>query len=212
MAAAKLEKQKRRVHRKGQRPPSQRCAGCSVAAEAEALLRVVITEEYGLRVDPRQRIPGRAVHLHPRADCLREFAAAEQNPESNPGTVISEAELRNAMERFLDAAILAELSRVAAAGQAIGGHDKLAAALRGGQISCVLVAGDAAAGTIESLRRAAGASIPFQRLELDKDALGDRIGQAPRAAVGCPSSQASAVLEKWLRHRWQLRESSERNT
>ena len=104
----------------------------------------------------------------------------------------------------MTAAILAELSRVAAAGQVIGGHDKLAAALREGQIACVLVARDAARRTVESLRRAAGPSLPFHPLDDTKDALGDRVGQAPRAAVGFPSSRASAVLEKRLAQRWQL--------
>lgn len=208
MTTAKRSKRERRAHRKGQGPPSQRCAGCSVAAEADELLRMVISEEYGVLVDPRQRIPGTAVYLHPAVDCVHKLADAGLVHESNPRREVSEAELQSAMERFLDAAILAELSRVAAAGQAIGGHDKLAAALREGQISCVLVAVDAATGTVESLRRAAGASLPFHRLNLDKDALGERIGQKPRAAVGFPSSRASAVLEKWLAQRWQLGESS----
>lgn len=200
MATAKRKRKDRKVHRKGQRASSETCAVCAVPGESSDLLRIVVSDEHGVAVDPRHRIPGTALYLHPAAECVNRFATLELDSLSG----VSPAALRDAIEHFLDASILAELSRVAAAGQLIGGHDKLAGVLREGRIHCVVVARDAAHGTLESLRRAAGPALPFHPVDLDKDALGARVGQAPRAAVGFASTRASAVLEKWLAQRWQL--------
>jgi hypothetical protein len=208
MAAAKTKKQPKRKpksHRKGERKLSLRCAGCAELDHTDALLRLVVVDGHGVVVDLRERLPGTPIHLHPRPLCLKGCAAADPAPTT---PAVPEAVLRDAMTNFLDNAILAELSRVAASGQAVGGHDKLAAVLREGRIACVFVAHDAASGTMASLRRAAGPSLPFHPLGLDKDALGTRVGQPARAAVGVPSSRASAVLEKWLGLRWQLGEAT----
>ncbi len=208
MAAAQNKKKRKtkksRGHRKGARAPALRCAGCGERDQSPALLRLVITQEHGAVVDLRARIPGTALHLHPSAACIGEFSEQPPNTESPPHAKATAEELRSAMETFLDRSILVELSRVAAAGQVVGGHDKLAAALRKGKIVCVLVACDAARGSVDSLRRAAGPALPFHSLGVDKYDLGTQVGQAPRAAVGVPSSRAAAVLERWLGLRWRL--------
>jgi ribosomal protein L7Ae-like RNA K-turn-binding protein len=203
-AAPKKQKGKSRTHRKGERPASQRCAGCGEPDDSEVLLRLVVTQEFGVVADPRGRLPGASFHLHPAPECIEKAASGSSHPESQPPQELSAEALRSAMQSFLDNAILSELSRAAASGQVIGGHDKLALALREGSIAWVLVASDAAAGTRRSLERAAGPGLPFHVVDLDRDALGARVGQAPRAALGVPSSRASAVLAKWLRLRWRL--------
>jgi predicted RNA-binding protein YlxR (DUF448 family) len=176
------------------------CAGCGASDDASALLRIVVAEEFGVVVDPRGRLPGTPIYLHPDPACLEAFAGRDSSGDARP----TAQALRSAIEGFLDNAILSELSRAAASGQVIGGHDKLAMALRDGNIAWVLVARDAAAGTRKSLERAAGPGLPFHDVDLDRDALGARVGQAPRAALGVPSSRASAVLARWLGLRWRL--------
>ena len=197
MTESKAEKRtkrgKSRAHRKGERLPSRHCAGCGAPDEDDALLRLALTEEHGVVADPRGRLPGRAIHLHPAPGCVAQCAEASVSGEV----------LRDAMVTFLDGAILRELSRAAASGQVIGGHDKLALALRAGEVAWVLTASDAASGTLESLQHAAG-PLAFHAVGLDKEQLGARVGQAPRAAVGLPSSRASAVFAKWLALRQQL--------
>ena len=49
--------------------PTRTCVGCREKAPKADLLRVVVVE--GACVpDPRDRLPGRGAHLHPRPECL----------------------------------------------------------------------------------------------------------------------------------------------
>jgi uncharacterized protein len=45
--------------------PQRMCAGCRVRADKDALLRLVWDGGSSVRVDDRQRLPGRGVYLHP---------------------------------------------------------------------------------------------------------------------------------------------------
>ena len=69
----------------------------------------------------------------------------------------------------LERGVLDALSRVAAAGQAVGGHDVLREAIADEQVAHVLVSSSAAARTRRSLERDAPESIVFHTLDLSKD-------------------------------------------
>jgi hypothetical protein len=90
------------------------------------------------------------------------------------------------------------LAQVAAAGQVIGGKDQLVRSIEHAEIDVLIAAGDAAPRTLREIDRAASGEIRTFEIGLDRNGLGDRIGQPPRAAVGLPRSDASAPLLRQL--------------
>jgi len=98
----------------------------------------------------------------------------------------------------LGVALLDGLSLASAGGALVGGADQLLAALREGTIAELVLASDAAERTLRNLRDA-GPDVPTTVIELSREALGARIGTAPRAAVGITGASAAAHLLRTLR-------------
>lgn len=195
----------RAPHRKGERPAQAICDGCGQPRDDRDGLRMVHVSGAGWLPDERQRLDGPSLEVHCLASCVEALAARVPDPDSSPVPTVDLEQLRRTLAHWIDERVLQALSRVAAAGQVVGGHDVLRDAIARGEVTHVLVASDAAPRTLRSLERSASDSVTFHTLELTRDALGSQVGQPPRAAVGVPSSRAAAPLRQRLAMRTALR-------
>ena len=179
--------------------PERTCVACREHGDREVLLRIALAPDGSLVVDLRARLPGRGAWLHARRSCVER---AEARPEGLRRTLKSQVRTEGLGVAIREAVIrsaLDGLSMAAAAGALVGGHDLLEDALANGRISEVVVAVDASERTIADLRKAAGESVAFVRLPLDREALGARVGRGPRAALGVGASRATHHLRMQLR-------------
>jgi len=177
--------------------PRRTCAACREEAERDELVRLTIDPEGQLVVDLRGRLPGRGAWVHPRADCV---TALEREPRRLGHALkeqVSTAGLLAAIRDAVTRSVLDGLSLAAAAGVLIGGHDVVELALRDGRVAEILFARDASDRTQKDL--IVGFDVPTTILSLDKEALGARIGQAPRAVVAIVVSPAFRHLREQLR-------------
>jgi ribosomal protein L7Ae-like RNA K-turn-binding protein len=148
-------------------------------------------------VDLREKLPGRGAWVHARGECLGKVAARPGALRLGPK--LSSANVEDLVRVAVAGAALDGLSLAQAAGALVSGFDKLSSALRGGAIHSVALANDASARTVEQLRDAATERVRFACVPLSAVALGARIGQGPRAAVGVTTSRAGTHLRRQLR-------------
>ena len=159
------------------------------------MLRLVHVPEAGWVPDERRRLAGPTLDVHCTAACVAGLADVPHEPAIEPRA------LREMLCRWLEEAVLDALSRVAAAGQIVAGHDVLREALGSGRIAHLLFSRDAAPRTRRSLEHAAPEGVSIHTLEADNEALGARVGHRPLAAVGLHASHASAPLRRRLEMR-----------
>ena len=180
-------------HRKGKSAPRTVCVACgTVAPELGELVRIVQLDSLGWVPDERKRLTGPSLDIHCSAVCLDKLA------ESSPTPPIDSEQLESTLRTWLEAGVLDALSRVAAAGQLVGGHDVLQDAFTRGEVHSVLVASDAASRTLRSLQRGAPEGIAFHVVAVDNEALASRVGRATLAAAGIPDTPAAAPLLRRL--------------
>ena len=150
------------------------------------------------------KLPGRGAWVFPRRELIEKLerqpgrlAHALRDPIEVSGLL---DRVREAMER----SALEGLSIAAASGSLVGGHDRLRAALLGGDVQLVVVAEGASERTMESLRQVAN-EVPFLSLSLDAGALGELIGRGARAALGLRKTRGAAFAARQLRRLQDLR-------
>ncbi|MCB9696089.1 MAG: DUF448 domain-containing protein [Alphaproteobacteria bacterium] len=178
------------------------CVACRGEAVRDDLIRLVQHPDDGsVVVDLRATLPGRGAWVHPTRVCVEKIEAqpsllsrAFKGQVRAPGLA---AAVRDAVER----ALLDGLSLAAAGGGLVGGHDAIVQALAGGEIELLVLASDAADRTIRDLLRAAPEGMPAVPVTLDREALGSRVGSAPRAALGVRPTGSTVHLRRQLR-RW----------
>ena len=180
-------------HRKGKSAPRTTCLVCGEGSTAgRELIRIVHVDGTGWVADERKRLTGSAFDVHCAARCVGGLSGREVEPP------ISVETLRATLRAWLEGGVLDALSRVAAAGQLIGGHDVLQDAFARGEVHTVLVASDAAPRTLRSLQKGAPESVTFYPLSVDNEALAARVGKATLAAAGVPDTPAAAPLLRRL--------------
>lgn len=142
--------------------PERTCAGCRERDAAHALLRFAAHgEPVRLVPDPRRRLPGRGVSVHPRRACLARavkgggFARSLRakvvvDLDELAGLVLSQYEAR------IEGLLLAALRKRAVA---LGG-DAARAALREGAVATLLLARDGAGRRDELVGLAAERGVP----------------------------------------------------
>jgi hypothetical protein len=162
-------------------------------------VRLVALEGVGWVPDERGRLDGPSVHVHCARACVLQARAEPPAPPIENGA------LAETLGGWLAEAVLDALSRVAAAGQVIAGHDVLRDALARDEIAALVFSGDAAARTRRSLEKAAAARVGVHTLDAPKEELGARIGQRPVAAAGVRATSAAAPLLRRLAMRSALR-------
>jgi hypothetical protein len=173
------------------------CAACRAEADRSELLRLVLDPDGILVVDLKGTLPGRGAWVHPTTECV---GALEREPRKLGHALkapVATAGLLGQVRDCLFASVLGQLSLAAAAGALIGGHDAVEFAIRDGRVAELLFAADASDRTREDLTR--GCELPVTILTIDKETLGARIGQPPRAVVGVVASPAFRHLREQLR-------------
>jgi predicted RNA-binding protein YlxR (DUF448 family) len=174
------------------------CVACREREDRGELLRLVLDPEGALVVDLRGRLPGRGAWVHLATDCLR---AVERDPASLARALkgpVTAGGLVDAVRAQLGVALLDGLSLASAGGALVGGADQLLAAIGEGRIEELVLASDAADRTLRRVREA-GPDVPATVVDLSREALGARIGTAPRAAVGITGAPAAVHLLRTLR-------------
>jgi predicted RNA-binding protein YlxR (DUF448 family)/ribosomal protein L7Ae-like RNA K-turn-binding protein len=184
----------------GDPAPTRTCVACRDRAARDDLLRLVRAPDGELAIDLRARLPGRGAWVHPDRACVERLEAKPGLLQrALRGQVRTDGLLARVRE-VVWVALQDGLSQAAAGGHLVGGHDRLVAALADGRVSWVVLASDAAERTISSLRAAAD-DRPIVGVPLDREALGRRVGQPPRAALGVGTAAACTHLRRQLR-RW----------
>jgi uncharacterized protein len=174
------------------------CVACGEHDDRGALIRLVASPEGEVAIDLRARLPGRGAWVHPDRGCA---AKIERDPRRLARVLKSSVRAERLEQRLVEAvlrAVLDGMSLASAGGALVGGHDAVEQGLRSGRISELAFASDASARTVADVTRSAG-DRPITRLPLDKDALGARVGQAPRAVVGLVDAPGFRHLREQLR-------------
>jgi uncharacterized protein len=177
--------------------PERSCVACRGPAPRDELIRLARSPDGVAVVDLKGSLPGRGAWVHPTTACVTAVEAdprllhrAFDAPTATEGLLASSREV-------VHRALLDGLSLAAAGGAVIGGHDAIENAARLGQLVALILASDAAERTVKDVI-AAGPELPVTRLTLDRDSLGRRVGQAPRAALGVTRDRAAAHLVRQL--------------
>ena len=178
------------------------CVACREEADREQLVRLALDPAGSVVVDYRGRLPGRGVWLHPSKGCAELLTKKPGVLRRSFGT-FSLGDVREMLLFHVHHGIEGGLSQAAASGALLGGHDKLAQALRDNKIVEVLVATDASARTIASLRGFASADLVFTPVPFAREVLGQRVGRGARAALGVTRSAAASYLRTQL-HRLRM--------
>lgn len=174
------------------------CVACREEAERDELVRLVADPDGNLVVDLRARLPGRGAWVHPTRACV---SAIEKEPKLASRTLKGQVFAKGLEQQLYDAvlrAVLDGLSLAARAGALVGGHDAIEIAIGDGRVSELVLANDAAERSVRDLLRLAG-DRPVTRLPIDREGLGVRVGQPPRAALGLIPVPAFAHLRTQLR-------------
>lgn len=161
-------------------------------------MRLVVDPDGQLVVDYRAKLPGRGAWVHPDAACVAKLEAHPGILTRAFGAPPDTSGLGAEIRRQVEAAMLDGLSMAAAAGALVGGFDALEQAIREGRVGEVVLASDASVRTVGELR-ALTEGLPFTPIALDRQALGERVGRGPRAALGVTASRAASHLRKQLR-------------
>lgn len=184
------------IENEGRTTSERTCAGCRRSDAREALLRFAVCVRAGeagepqLLADPRRRLPGRGVSVHPSRECVRRaverggFARALGAKLTIGADALCEQAAAQYARR-LDGLLLAARR----SGALLVGTDVVRRALAEGSVALLLVAEDAAGRREEVLEQAArlgGRCAVYG----SKEALGRLMG---RAEVG-----VMAVLEAGL--------------
>lgn len=174
------------------------CIACREEAGRDELVRLVADPEGNLVVDLRGRLPGRGAWVHPTRACV---SVVEREPKLASRTLKTQVSAKGLEQQLHDGvlrAVLEGLSLAARAGAVVGGHDAIEIAIRNGRVTELVLASDGSERTIRDLLRLAE-DRPVTRLPIDRETLGVRVGQPPRAALGVVATPAFAHLRTQLR-------------
>lgn len=149
--AVQSETRHKARHRDGATGPVRTCIATRETASQDSLIRFVLSPEGEIVPDVDGKLPGRGFWLVPRRDIVQDacdrnvFAKAARGQVTCPSDLAGRVENRLA-ERCLDLVGIARRS-----GAARGGHEKVRAALTRGGVAVLLVASDAADGSLAKL-------------------------------------------------------------
>lgn len=176
------------------------CVVCRGEEDRAALIRLVADPDGNVVVDLRARLPGRGAWLHPRVECV---AAAEREPRrltaAFKGGPVRTAGLSEQLRSALLHQVVDGLSLAARAGALVGGADVVRQGIVEGRVQDLIFARDASDRTVQEMLRSTGEHVVVTVLPVDKDELGARVGQPPRAVVGIVSAPAFRHLREQLR-------------
>ena len=179
--------------------PRRTCITCREEGERSELLRLVAAPSGPVVVDFRARLPGRGAWVHPTRTCVGPLSGRSSALSRALGIPAPTQDVPALVRGAVYSAALDALTLAAKAGALVGGFDLLEASLRRGEVTEVILAADASERTVAALRGLAPEDVQFTSLDLDRDALGARIGRGARAALGVLRSKACSPLRTQLR-------------
>lgn len=194
--AAETVAPRRQPARLRKEAPLRRCIATGESRPQNALLRFVIGPDGTPVPDLAARLPGRGLWLSPRRDiiaraCSRNlFAKAAKAPVKVP------EDLLGRVEALLRRRCLERLGLAARAGQAVCGHDKVAAWMDAGAVALLLQAEDAAEGGRRKLRERArrrGDGVAVIEM-FDAETLGRALGREACVHVAVAPGRMAATL------------------
>ncbi|MED5370437.1 MAG: DUF448 domain-containing protein [Myxococcota bacterium] len=166
--------------------------------DRRGLVRLVRAPDGRVFCDYRGRLKGRGAWVTPTTDALERL-------QKSPGILFRPLNGRCDTTGLLEQVRLANakavedlLSIAARAGLLQGGKDGVRGAISSGKARGVLLASDASPRLVEDLRRRAG-ELPVAQLPMDREALGQRIGKGPRAALAVLAGKPASALLLELR-------------
>lgn len=180
--------------------PERMCVSSRSREAPDSMIRLVRHPVTGvIVVDLPGKLPGRGAWVLPHR--VSDLKKKPGKLTRALGAEVDTSELDTLVRDAIVRAILDGISMAAASGSLVGGHDRLAHELRQGGLSAVIVASDASSRTVASLERALDEEnrVAFVKVPLGRDALGERTGRGPRAALGVRSTRGAAFLRRQLR-------------
>lgn len=186
------------------RGPQRRCIASGTVRDKAELLRFVVGPTGEIVPDPGEDLPGRGLWLRPEPDMIetarrrRLFARAARAPVTVPD------DLSDRVAGLLRRRCLDRLGLARAAGEVVGGFEKVRALLQRGAAGVLLQACDAAPDGRDKLRRLAAATRPgLPVLDwFDSDELGRALGRERQVHVALrPGGHAQRLLREAARLR-----------
>jgi len=167
------------------RRPQRTCIGCRGVFSKDEVIRIVAGPA-GPVIDYREKLPGRAAYVCPRAGCIERALSRE-----GLSRALRTKTAAPAGERFLDDLAAAIRDKVASllsmatkAGMTASGYSAIEDALQKGRVKMLLFATDLSAGTKEKVCNVA-AGMPERVATLfTKEALGKMTGREQAGIVG----------------------------
>ncbi len=162
----------------GGRKPARTCVGCRGVFAKDEVVRVV-NGPGGLVIDYREKLPGRAAYVCPRAECVEAALSKGQLSRALRSTVPLQAK-----EQFLITLVSLVRERIRSliamaqkAGMLVSGFSAVNDALRKGSVELIIFAEDVADGTREKIEDHIGSSVIRQVVFSDKAEMGPLVGR-----------------------------------
>jgi predicted RNA-binding protein YlxR (DUF448 family) len=172
------------------------CVGCGRVDEAEAMVRLVVSDAGEIAVDLARGAFGRGAHVHPSPKCV---ASAPKGLARSFKRAIatSPAELAQALAEAADRRVQGLLAAAARSGRVEFGAEKAGEAFEQGRVSLLVVARDAAAAaSVGSVMRAVakGGAVAWGT----KAELGSLVRKSEVGVLGIASQSIAAALRSTL--------------
>lgn len=192
--AAATVASRRQPSRLRQEPPLRRCIATGESQPRDALLRFVVGPDGTLVPDLSGRLPGRGLWLSPRRDIIARACRRNLFARAAKGPVRVPEDLLERVEGQLRRRCLEQLGLAKRAGQAVCGHDKVAAWLAADTAALLIQAEDAADGGRRKLRDRARRRNVAAVEAFDAETLGRALGREACMHVAlAPGRLATAI-------------------
>jgi predicted RNA-binding protein YlxR (DUF448 family) len=172
------------------------CVGCGSVDDAEAMVRLVVSEAGEVAVDLARGAFGRGAHVHPRGRCIA--SAPKGLAKSFKRSIAtSPEELAHAFAEAADRRVRGLLAAAARGGNVLVGADFAGEAFQNGRVPLLVVARDAAsAASVGSVMHAIanGGAIAWGT----KAELGSLVRKSEVAVLGIASQSIAAALRSTL--------------
>ena len=167
-------------------------------------MRLVVSPDGALVVDPRGRLPGRGAWLEPSLEALELLEKRRKSVEKHLGVKLDAAQIRDQIAACLRRDLADGVTMAAAAGALAMGSDAVEQLLRQDGMRVGLFACDAAERTVRQARSLAGEDVSWVTAPWTREEFGALVGRTSLAVVGVRQSRATTFLRRQLRRALRL--------
>ncbi len=182
--------------------PLRVCTGCGERKEKAEMVRIVADPSGLLVPDLKGNLPSRGAYVCPDAHCIGKASAGRLNASLKvmKGLGAGPTGLQETVADGYRRRVISLLGQAKKSGRFISGTNLVEGGLRRGPQGhwLAILARDVSEDISEKmLRSLESASVPF-RVFLDKDELGDALGQSPRSVVLVKDAGIAKAIEESL--------------